>query len=272
MAFVLYELSKKENRNYPAVMGMSKCYALMKCSLIFLGVVFSATGASVCGVCAWALFSGEGEGSARAGLALLAAWGAALAVGAAAAVLGAARRSGSLLAGAFAVLALAAVAESAAAVWAVRHEPRLRAELRAGLMRAVHAHYGTQHPHHEILDALQQGLQCCGAEGPRDWQSSSWWERRSEAIDLSVSAAPAHFRVPRSCCVTECTAAPQVPVTGSSDAVWEGGCAERVLEALEGASRPVLVVAAATLGAHVLTLGLCLALCLCVDSHGRYKA
>lgn len=65
-------------------------------------------GSAMCGFAAWALYDGRASESAagRAGLCALGAWAAALTVGSLAALTGAVRGSASLLAAAFALLAL----------------------------------------------------------------------------------------------------------------------------------------------------------------------
>ena len=57
-------------------------------------------------------------------------------------------------------------------------------------------------------------LECCGAEGPRDWQHSAWARAQEaagaeaegagaagDALDLSVGAPTNYYWVPPSCCV-----------------------------------------------------------------------
>ncbi|XP_030649263.1 tetraspanin-7-like [Chanos chanos] len=70
---------------------------------------------------------------------------------------------------------------------------------RSGLQRAVLA-YGEDEGRADALDSLQRALECCGAEGWRDWLSSDW------ASQDAVSAAghPGNesvVSVPDSCCV-----------------------------------------------------------------------
>ncbi|KAG6460241.1 hypothetical protein O3G_MSEX011845, partial [Manduca sexta] len=194
-------------------MGMSRCYSLMKCLLILFNIIFLCVGSGACGFAAWALWDGRASENAagRAGLCALAAWAAALAAGALLALCGAARNSASLLAAAFALLALSAVAEGAAAWWGAAHLPQLQRALRDRLELTVKRDYGLLPSRTHALDAIQQGLQCCGAESMRDWQASEWSRgrlasdepalaARAAALDLSVGAPAAHYWVPASCC------------------------------------------------------------------------
>ncbi|XP_052754819.1 tetraspanin-1-like [Galleria mellonella] len=295
-------------------MGMSRCYSLMKCLLILFNIIFLAVGGGACGAACWALWDGRAGEAAegRAGLCALAAWGAALALGAAAALAGAARGSASLLAAAFALLALSAVAEAAAAWWGAAHLPQLRRALLRRLDHTLRHDYGRLHSRTQILDAIQHGLECCGTESIRDWQNSAWSRamveaeaaqhgaggvdgasgaplsaaRTDDTLDLSVSAPSTYYWVPASCCVASASEACAGPVrvaaaAGAAGAAGAGGggaalagaaCGARALAALAAAARAPLAAGGALLAAHALALLLALALCLRADPARRYKA
>ncbi|XP_063534923.1 uncharacterized protein LOC134744906 [Cydia strobilella] len=146
-------------------MGMSRCYSLMKCLLILFNIVFLVIGLAACGLSVWALWEGGASASvggtgagdaaaARAGLCAVAAWGGALALGAIAALWGAARDAPSLLAASFALLALCGVAEAAAACWGAAHLPQLRRALSQRLHYAVRNEYG-HGAATQLLDTIQ---------------------------------------------------------------------------------------------------------------------
>ncbi|XP_072932397.1 uncharacterized protein [Epargyreus clarus] len=268
-------------------MGMSRCYSLMKCLLIIFNILFLCVGVGVCAFAGWALWDGRGSetGEGRAGLCALAAWAAVLTMAALAAITGAIRGSASLLAAAFALLALSALAEAAAAWWGAAHLPALRGALAARLRRTVTHEYGRLAARSQLLDAIQHGLRCCGADGVRDWQHAAW---RAPAgteepaalaadLDLSVGAPAAYYWVPPSCCETEepaaCEAARRVPAASRGAAgLHAAACAPRVLAALARAARGPLALGAALLAAHALSLLLALALCLRAHPPARYKA
>ncbi|XP_075975489.1 leukocyte antigen CD37-like [Anticarsia gemmatalis] len=264
-------------------MGMSRCYSLMKCLLIIFNIIFLCVGSGACGFAAWALWDGRGSESAagRAGLCALAAWGGALALGALAALAGSLRGSAALLAAAFALLALTAVAEAAAVWWGAAHRPQLQRALRDSLDHTVRHEYGVVHSRTQLLDVIQHGLECCGAEGPRDWQHSAWARAQQEAgadgaLDLSVGAATAYYWVPESCCARpgdECAAARRVPAASGGGAALHGAaCGPRVLAALARLARVPLALGAALLAAHAAALPLTLALWLRAHPHRDYKA
>uniref|UniRef100_A0A673I542 Tetraspanin n=1 Tax=Sinocyclocheilus rhinocerous TaxID=307959 RepID=A0A673I542_9TELE len=70
---------------------------------------------------------------------------------------------------------------------------------RSGLKKAV-LDYGEDEGHADALDSLQRALECCGAEGWRDWLMSDWaiqdavYSTGSLGNDSSVS-------LPDSCCI-----------------------------------------------------------------------
>ncbi|XP_028159003.1 tetraspanin-1-like [Ostrinia furnacalis] len=260
-------------------MGMSRCYSLMKCLLILFNIIFLCVGAGACGFAAWALWDGGAHeaAAARAGLCALLGWGLALALGALAALAGAARGSGALLAAAVALLALTAVAEAAAAWWGAAHLPQLRLALLQRLDHTVRADYGVIHARTQLVDAIQHGLECCGAGDARDWQGSAWARAGAAPLDLSVSAPAAYYYVPASCCATEdaaeCARARRVPwASGGARGLHAAACGPRVLAALERAARAPLLAGAALLAAHAAALLLAGALAVRAQPDHRYKA
>ncbi|KAL0879836.1 hypothetical protein ABMA27_002376 [Loxostege sticticalis] len=264
-------------------MGMSRCYSLMKCLLILFNIIFLCVGAGVCGFAAWALWDGganEAPG-ARAGLCALLAWAGALTLGALAALAGAVRGSGALLAAAVALLALTAVAEAAAVWWGAAHLPQLRQALLQRLEHTIRTDYGVLHARTQLIDTIQHGLECCGANDARDWQSSAWAHAAAPApaapLDLSVSAPASYYYVPPSCCATTdaalCETARRVAAASSGARGLHGAaCGERVLAALARAARPPLAAGAALLASHAIALVLALALAVRAHPDHRYKA
>ncbi|CAH0720292.1 unnamed protein product, partial [Brenthis ino] len=264
-------------------MGMSKCYSLMKCLLIFFNIIFLVVGLAACAFAGWALWDGRASetGAGRAGLCALAVWAAVLTLGATAALAGAVRGSASLLAAAFALLALSAVAEAAAAWWGAAHAPQLEQALRERLRYTVLHEYGVVPARTHMLDAIQHGLECCGAESARDWQQAAWARGGGDggALDLSVRAPPQHYWVPASCCVAAagegegCEAARRVAAgAGGGAGLHAAGCGRRALAALRAGARGPLAAAGALLAAHAAALLLALALCLRARPHHGYKA
>ncbi|RVE43663.1 hypothetical protein evm_011703 [Chilo suppressalis] len=275
-------------------------------------IILLCVGSGACGFAAWALWEGGAAAEAeagvdsvaagRAGLAALAAWGGALALAALAGVWGAARGSAALLGGAAALLALTAAAEASAAVWGAAHLPRLRAALLQRLHHTVRHDYGVLPARTQLIDAIQQGLECCGANDMRDWQNSAW-ARMEEgsgtaaggtpgALDLSVSADPQYYLVPPSCCLMPeseacgrseggsgsgsgvAGVARRVPAaSGGGAGLHRASCGARVLGALQAGARAPLTAAGALLAAHALAalLALALALTATAQQH-RYKA
>ncbi|CAG4928625.1 unnamed protein product [Colias eurytheme] len=279
-------------------MGMSKCYSLMKCLLILFNVIFLCVGVGTCAFAGWALWDGRATetGSGKAGLGALAIWGLTLTLGAITALAGAVRGSASLLAAAFALLALSAVAEGAAAWWGAAHLPALRRALADRLAHTVRHDYGRLPASTHVVDALQAGLECCGSSSARDWQHSAWGAAEAlaagergaggageggqgdDTLDLSVAAEPTYYYVPESCCVSPsdvaaCGSARRVAAaSGGAPGLHAAGCGARAAAALGAAARAPLAAAAALLAAHAAALLLALALCLRAHPPPGYKA
>ncbi|KAH9645756.1 hypothetical protein HF086_002683 [Spodoptera exigua] len=210
---------------------------------------------------------------------------AALALGALAALCGAVRSSAPLLAAAFSLLALTAVAEAAAAWWGAAHRPELRRALHDALDHTVRHEYGVLPSRTQLLDVIQQGLECCGAAGPRDWQHSAWARAAAgappaseAALDLSVAAPALYYWVPPSCCVPSldaeaCEAARRVAGASAGGAGLQGAaCGPRLLAALARLARAPLALGAALLALHAAALPLAAALWLRAHPRPAYKA
>ncbi|CAB3254325.1 unnamed protein product [Arctia plantaginis] len=70
--------------------------------------------------------------------------------------------------------------------------------LRDSLEHTVLREYGLVNSRTQLLDVIQQGLECCGAEGPRDWQHSAW--ARAQRGEAEEPAAARARRRPRLAC------------------------------------------------------------------------
>jgi len=70
------------------------------------------------------------------------------------------------------------------------------------------------------MDAIQSGLECCGAIGPSDWAGSKY-ARKDSSLPLSITVTndPNNvFKVPKSCCrdmsSTDCNEARNMKIAG----------------------------------------------------------
>lgn len=90
----------------------------------------------------------------------------------------------------------ALVAALAAGLSGLFYREDIAGGFRSGLQRAV-AGYTEDEGRADALDSLQRALQCCGAEGWRDWLSSDWALQyvTTQPLDNSSSVA-----LPDSCC------------------------------------------------------------------------
>nr|XP_006812544.1 PREDICTED: CD9 antigen-like [Saccoglossus kowalevskii] len=92
----------------------------------------------------------------------------------------------------FVLLVCVFVIEVGGGVWAYYHRLEVATIINEGLEDAVLNIYGTEGTEETVtaaIDSLQQGLECCGANGPVDWKDSYYNENIRK------------YSVPDSCCV-----------------------------------------------------------------------
>lgn len=118
------------------------------------------------------------------------------------------------------------------------------------------------------FDLLQEGLECCGVEGPRDWQKSVYNKHDFTVnTELGVGGSNTEFKVPSSCC-----RAPESPecansITLRSNQVpnqlhlYKDGCAGKLKTFLEDHLIYLLCAGMGILLAEI--LGMLCSLCLC---------
>uniref|UniRef100_A0AAY4AV33 Tetraspanin n=1 Tax=Denticeps clupeoides TaxID=299321 RepID=A0AAY4AV33_9TELE len=142
---------------------------------------------------------------------------------------------------------------------------------RSGLQRAV-ATYGEDEGRADALDSLQRTLECCGAEGWRDWLTSDWATQDFIVNSWSTGNASA-ASVPDSCCVRRkgCRNRP-LPEGGAEAVAAAGihphGCFRKVFSFIND---KVFHIAAAVLGlAFTQIAGITLACLLCNGSCSGY--
>lgn len=156
----------------------------------------------------------------------------------------------------FVIILVIIVAQIAFAGWLYTHSDRLDGLLRSSVINTVKVifrpviirfvnnytletskqtsdyllqeEYGEVESRTQIMDAIQSGLECCGATGPADWAGSKYASKDpSLPISLTVSSdANNVFKVPESCCrdigTTACNEGRDMKVAGvSSPAIFK---------------------------------------------------
>jgi len=119
------------------------------------------------------------------------------------------------------------------------------------------------------FDLIQEGLECCGAEGPADWSKSLLNGYTENSKELGVNAKPTGaFFIPRSCCINPhqapCTEKPNPRVENTRSlgkTFHTTGCSVKMKKFFQ---EHIIYLLAACIGVAVLEiLGMFFSMCLC---------
>ena len=100
----------------------------------------------------------------------------------------------------FCFLLIIVVAEISVMIWAYANSHKLEEYVRETVKSTVQEEYGVVDSRTRTFDTIQEGLMCCGANGPRDWASSKYNKADRNVLDLAVSSTLQVYKVPESCC------------------------------------------------------------------------
>lgn len=185
---------------------------------------------------------------------------------------GAYRESRNTLTLFFCFLLIVLVAQISAFVWGYSNLDQLEALVRSNVASIVRNEYGIMQERRLTFDAIQEGLQCCGANGPSDWADSSFNNKLEKGgVRLAISSTPTNYNVPYSCCSNEvspevCKTITQIvdskPISSS---IYHVGCSSKLLDTIKHYSHYFIGV---VVGINVIEiLGLLCSLVLCCSIH-----
>lgn len=150
----------------------------------------------------------------------------------------------------FTFLLLICVVEVGGGFYAYTNKEELQKLVTESMTKTVKEVYGQDQVVTTAFDSMQQGLECCGANGVSDWVGSTYG------------------RVPPSCCIDEVCEVPTIPaiiskIFGQGDVVIHiRGCAGELFTLLE---QHTVILAGLTIGIGVVQLlGMVFSCCLCV--------
>jgi len=121
------------------------------------------------------------------------------------------------------------------------------------------------------FDLIQEGLECCGANGPADWSESIFNGYERKSMELGVNAKNrGPFYIPKSCCINPqqppCTEKPYPEVLNAyslntGKIFHQTGCSVRMTRLFQ---EHIIYLLAACIGVAVLEiLGMFSSMCLC---------
>jgi len=119
----------------------------------------------------------------------------------------------------------------------------------------------------KTFDMIQEGLECCGSDGPKSWYKSSYNGYDFSGEELGLAAARTQYRVPSSCCRRperlECSSNTEMDIQQipSEAALYRAGCVEKLTQILD--TNLVYVLAALAAIAFMEIFGMACSLCLC---------
>lgn len=269
-------------------MGVSGCYCVMKYLVVLLNLIFWIVGLSAVVLAVWMLADptfylsmSQSETDYYAGLYLLLAGGALLLLIAFLGCCGALRESQCMLVTFFCCLLVVVVGEAAGAWWAAAQAPRLEQLVRDAVTRTVQHEYGRVESRTAAFDAIQSGLECCGATGAYNWAGSDYIngdKTNGQGISLKAKDEKIFYSLPASCCKAGiaqivCDQARTTGITAAiNPALHSTGCIDKVLETIKANMNIVIGVAIAVVSLEVLGLIFSICLCFAVKRSDRYKA
>lgn len=192
---------------------------------------------------------------------------------------GAFKESRCMLLSFFSCLLIVLVAELAAGAWAYHNSSKLDTYVRSAVKNAVQDEYSVLPTRTATLDSIQKYFQCCGAEGPNDWQSSVYNNAdRSSLVDIAISKLNIAYKVPESCChegisVDVCNTVRNIGMLTSiaKPVVYTSGCMEKLVDGIKQNIKLVYIVGAGVIGVEILALIFALLLCCAIRRSSNYK-
>lgn len=266
-------------------MGLTGCYALLKYLVVLVNLIFWLAGLAVIVLSTWMLTDPtfyvsitQDETSYYTGIYIFLAVGALMFIVGFLGCCGALKESPCMLVSFFCFLLIIVVAEIAAGAWAYNNSDRLQEIVRDTVKSTVQEEYGFVDTRTKTFDEIQRGLQCCGANGPRDWAGSKFNKGDRNILDLTVSSLVQVYKIPASCCregvssdlcdsIRNLGVSAHVPGT-----IYPEGCVDKLIDTLK---KHISIVLGVGIGIGVIELmGLIFSLILCcgIRNMDRYKA
>ncbi|XP_058064011.1 CD81 protein [Anopheles bellator] len=266
-------------------MGIKGCCSVVKYLVVLVNLLFLVVGLVIISLAIWMLSDPtflisltQNETHYTIGLYIFLAVGGLMLVVALLGCCGALKESQWVLTSFFCCLLMVLVAEMAAGAWAFQNSTKLDNVVRSAVKDAVQTQYGMIPTRTATLDAIQQHYQCCGAEGPNDWQSSAYNNVERPTPSIEIGKLPVSYNLPETCCSShispeECKVARRMEYATSIKRanIFADGCMEKLVGEIRKNIKTISYVGAAIVGIELLTLILSLLLCCTIRRNDNYK-
>jgi len=128
----------------------------------------------------------------------------------------------------------------------------------------------------QTFDLIQEGLECCGAEGPMDWQRSVYNKNRaSKTLEIGIPKSEGgnsrelsgDFDIPKSCCKQPETHDCREIIRNinssklRSNIIYQDGCSSQMIDFVE--EHVIYLIAVAGGVAVIQLIGMIFSICLC---------
>ncbi|KAK2725972.1 CD9 antigen-like [Artemia franciscana] len=235
-------------------MALKQCFGCLKCLVWLFNLIFWLAGVALLALSLWLLLDSdlyikvaEDASSYLKGTYFLITAGVLMTLVGFLGCCGAFRESQCMLTTYFLFVLVIMIAQISAAAWAYSNRAQLNKIIQDGIKETVKKSYSRDQAKTAAFDGLQQGMHCCGADGPGDWAGSVFNNADEKSfLDIGISGIIRNYRLPRSCCKVpmesaECEAATQVAIIGTvMGEIYNKGCSDRLIDLLEEHSTYVI--------------------------------
>ncbi|XP_046670757.1 CD9 antigen [Homalodisca vitripennis] len=265
-------------------MGLTGCYGILKYLVFFVNLVFWITGLTIIVLSIWMLTDptfymsmAQDESSYYTGVYLFLVVGTLMFIVGFLGCCGAIKESQCMLVLFFCLLLIILVAEISAGAWAYSNSEQLEQLVQESVKNTVQKEYSVVDSRTQTFDAIQQGLGCCGANGPSDWATSKFNNADQQGINLAVTSPLILHKLPASCCtLPEGSEECQNLKTGigmpESKDIYSEGCTDKLQNTLRDYMSTVVGIGVAVAIAQCLGLSFSLVLCCAIQQRDRYSA
>lgn len=259
---------------------MGGCYDCMKYLMVFINLIVFVISLTMIGLAIWMLVDDTFYVSMAVDAAnynvdvyMLLAGGILLLVVSFLGCCGVVRESQCMLISFFCVLLVILVAQIATVVWVYCNSDKLETMIRYNIKSTVEEEYYKDERLQKTFDAIQQGLKCCGADYPADWNKS-----KNILVGATIEEKNM-FNIPKSCCTLAATSSACEKSTKNLhigqgidfSTVFENGCTNKVLDIVREKVAIVFWVAIAIIILEFIGLIFTIILAVAVGKSRHYK-